>query len=240
MEELSRLEILIGKDAIEKLRKARIAVFGIGGVGGYVVEALARSGIGNLDLIDNDDVCLSNINRQIIALHSNIGQYKVDVAKARILDINSQCIVTTHKMFYLPDNADEIDLSCYSYVIDCIDTVTAKLELIRRCCLLDVPVISSMGTGNKLDPSQMQVCTLDKTDIDPLAKVMRRTLRKEGITHIKVVSSKEMPLKPRQDDEPEMQPGSSRKRAIPGSIAFVPATAGLLAAAEVIKDLIKA
>ena len=240
LNQYARTQLLIGEEGLEKLHRARVAVFGIGGVGAYCCEALIRSGVMTIDLFDDDRVSLTNLNRQLIALHSTVGRHKVDVMADRLHDINPEVRIVAHKMFYLPDNADEIDLSCYSYVIDCIDTVTAKLELIRRCCLLDVPVISSMGTGNKLDPSQMQVCTLDKTDIDPLAKVMRRTLRKEGITHIKVVSSKEMPLKPRQDDEPEMQPGSSRKRAIPGSIAFVPATAGLLAAAEVIKDLIKA
>lgn len=252
MHAFDRATMLLGTDAMQLLQQAHVAVFGIGGVGGYVVEALARSGIGQLSLFDNDTVAMSNINRQVIALHSNVGQYKVDVARQRIADINPQCVVYTHRMFYLPDNADAVDLGQYSFVVDCIDTVAAKLELARRCHRLHIPFLACMGTGNKLDPTLLRLTSLDKTDIDPLARVMRRTLRKEGITDIQVVSSTEPPRKPQLLDaahpivtahsEAELPSHAThteqrRQQRVPASYTCVPATAGLIAAAEVIRQL---
>ena len=228
----SRTEILLGKSAMEKLKNARVAVFGVGGVGGYVVEALARSGVGTLDLIDNDSVSESNVNRQIIALHSTIGRAKVDVAKERVKDINPDICVHAHKVFYLPETADEFDFTKYDYVVDAIDTVSGKLALIERAKEAKVPVISSMGAGNKLDPTAFEVADIQKTSVCPLARVMRRELKKRGIDHVKVVYSKEEPLpSPLQDEE--------SGKPIPGSIAFVPSVVGLILAGEVIKDLIK-
>ena len=194
--QFSRTQLLFGRAAMETLYNSRVAVFGIGGVGGYVAEVLARSGVGAIDLFDDDRVCMTNCNRQIYALLSTIGKYKVDIAEERIHDINRKCAVTTYKMFYLPTNADEIDLSQFDYVVDCIDTVSAKMELIRRCHRLNIPIISSMGAANKLDATAFRVADLSKTQMDPLAKVIRKKLRKEGITHLKVVYSEEEPLEP--------------------------------------------
>ena len=221
---------------MDKLAKARVAVFGVGGVGGYAVEALARSGVGALDLIDNDKVCLTNINRQIIATHKSIGQYKVDVAEERIKDINPGCAVRTYKTFYMPDTADQFDFNEYDYVIDAIDTVTGKIELVMQADKCGTPIISSMGAGNKLDPAAFEVADIYKTSVCPLAKVMRRELKKRGIKSLKVVYSKEEPIR-LVEDAPEEEREISQKRDIPGSTAFVPSVAGLIIAGEVIKDL---
>lgn len=231
-EQFSRTELLLGHEAMEKLAGSRVAVFGIGGVGGYVVEALARSGVGALDLIDNDKVALSNINRQIIATMKTVGMDKVDAAKERILDINPDCKVTTYKTFYMPDTADQFDFTLYDYVVDAIDTVTGKLTIIENAKKAGVPVISSMGAGNKLDASAFEVADLYKTSVCPLAKVMRRECKKRGIRSLKVVYSKEEPVK----SSAVLTEGG---RNIPGSIAFAPSSAGLVIAGEVIKDLTK-
>lgn len=230
----SRTELLLGGEAMERLRNARIAVFGVGGVGGYVAEALARSGIGMLDLIDSDTVSESNINRQIIALGSTIGQYKVDVAKSRIADINPDCNVTVHRMFFMPETADQLDFSQYDYVIDAIDTVTGKIEIIMRAKAAGVPVISSMGAGNKLDPTAFVVTDIYKTSVCPLARVMRREMKKRGVDSLKVVYSTEQAIVPQYNGE--TQPSG---KPIPGSNAFVPSVAGLIIAGEVIKELAK-
>ena len=234
--------MLFGQAAIETLQRSHVAVFGIGGVGGYAVEVLARSGVGEITLIDNDRVCWSNINRQIYALTSTIGQLKVDVAKARINDINPSCKVHCYPMFYLPENADEIDLSTYDYVVDCIDTIKAKLELIRRCHRLNVPLISSMGAANKIDATAFRVVDLSETNMDPLARILRKTLRKEGIVHLKVVYSEEQPLVPVESEKVEDSEANEEKvsthRTTPASNAFVPAAAGLIVGGEVVKDLI--
>jgi tRNA A37 threonylcarbamoyladenosine dehydratase len=232
--QFSRTELLLGKPAIETLHQSHVAVFGVGGVGGYVVEVLARSGIGTIDIIDNDRVCLSNINRQIIATHSSIGRLKVDVAEERIHDINPECKVTKYPMFYLPSNADEIDLSAYDYVVDCIDTVTAKLNIIQRCHKLGVPIISCLGAARKLDATRFEVTDLFRTTMDPLAKILRKKLRKTDVEHLKVVYSPEEPLDSIiTEDTPE------EERSVPASNAWVPATAGLICGGEVVKDLIK-
>ena len=220
----SRTEALLGEQAMEKLKKARVAVFGIGGVGGHVVEALVRSGVGAVDIVDSDKVCLSNLNRQIIATESSIGKYKVDVMKERILDINPEAVVNVHKCFYLPETKDEFDFSQYSYVVDAVDTVTAKIQLVMEAAEAGVPIISSMGAGNKLDPTAFQVADIYKTSVCPLAKVMRRELKKRGIKKLKVVYSKEQPVV---------------KNTVPASVAFVPSVVGLIIAGEVIKDLVK-
>ena len=248
LNQFSRTELLFGKEAMEKLANSRVAVFGIGGVGGYTVEALVRSGIGKLDLIDDDKVCLTNLNRQIIATRSTIGKYKVDVMRDRILDINPKAEVNVHKCFYLPETRDEFDFSQYDYVVDAVDTVTAKLEIIMRAKEAGVPVISCMGAGNKLDPTQFHVADIYKTTMCPLAKVMRRELKKRGVKKLKVVYSTESPVKPLENMENSCKtgcvcpPGTTHKctdrRAIPGSISFVPSVAGLILAGEVIKDLI--
>ena len=209
---------------MEKLKKARVAVFGIGGVGGHVVDALVRSGVGAVDIVDSDKVCLSNLNRQIIATESSIGKYKVDVMKERILDINPEAVVNVHKCFYLPETKEEFDFSQYSYVVDAVDTVTAKIQLVMEAEEAGVPIISSMGAGNKLDPTAFQVADIYKTSVCPLAKVMRRELKKRGIKKLKVVYSREQPVV---------------KNAVPASVAFVPSVAGLIIAGEVIKDLVK-
>ncbi len=223
---------------MERLKEARVAVFGVGGVGGYVVEALARCGIGTLDLIDDDKVCLSNINRQIIATRKTVGKYKVDVAKERILDINPEACVNIYKTFYLPDTAEQFDFSQYDYVVDAIDTVSGKLELVVQAEKADVPVISSMGAGNKMDPTAFQVADISKTSVCPLAKVMRRELKKRGIQHLKVVYSQEKPLVPKLDGVADAEePMAVKRRQIPGSNAFVPSVAGLIIAGEVVKDL---
>ena len=237
IEQFSRTEILLGSDAMKKLYGARVAVFGIGGVGGYTVEALARCGVGALDLIDSDTVSVSNINRQILATHSTVGKLKVDVAKARVLDINPNCDVKTYPCFYLPDTADQFDFTQYDYIVDCIDTVTGKLQLVERAVAAGTPIICSMGTGNKLDPSAFQVADISKTTMCPLARIMRKELKKRGINHLKVVYSQEEALTPVGTEEECALLG---KRQIPGSTAFVPGTAGLILAGEVIKDLIKA
>lgn len=225
MEIFSRTERLIGKAGLEKLKKSRVAVFGLGGVGGYVVEALARSGVGALDLFDNDRISESNVNRQIIALHSTIGKRKTEVAAARVKDINPEIKVQTHDVFFLPETADLFDFSLFDYVVDAIDTVSGKIALIEKAKAANVPVISSMGTGNKLNATAFEVADISKTSVCPLARVMRRELKKRGIEKVKVVYSKE---------EPKDVGGS-----VPASIAFVPPVAGLIMAGEVIKDLIK-
>ena len=243
----SRTELLLGKENMERLKNARVAVFGIGGVGGYTVEALARSGVGALDLIDNDKVCPSNINRQIIATEKTLGQYKVDAAKERILNINPEAVVRTYKTFYMPDTAGQFDFSQYDYVVDAIDTVTGKLTLAEEAYRCHVPIISSMGAGNKMDPTAFTVADITRTSVCPLAKVMRRELKKRGIPHLKVVYSTEPPLTPMEDGEADGQDGlacpsgeesvHARRRAVPGSNAFVPPVVGLIIAGEVVKDL---
>ena len=235
-EEFSRTARVLGCDAIQRLAGARVAVFGIGGVGGYICEALARAGVGAIDLFDSDAVSLSNINRQIIALHSTVGRPKVEVMRERILDINPLCTVTAHSTFYLPENADQFPLDGYDYIADAIDTVTAKIELILRAQAAGIPVISSMGTGNKLDPSRLQVTDLAKTTGCPLARVMRRELKARGITHLRVVYSDEPPVAS-PSDAPELS--DAHKRTPPGSLPFVPPVAGLLMASEIIRELIK-
>ncbi len=238
MNQFSRTEILLGKTAVDKLKSKRVAVFGIGGVGGYVCEALVRSGVGHFDLIDNDDISLTNINRQIIATHSTIGRDKVDVMKERMLDINPEADITIHKCFFLPENAHEFEFEKYDYVVDAVDTVTAKLQIIMCCKEKNVPVISSMGTGNKMDPSRFTVADIYDTIMCPLAKVMRKELKKREVDSLKVVYSDEKPLEP-SDDVDEVEQPSDGKRAIPGSSAFCPPVAGLILASEVVKDLIK-
>ncbi len=222
----SRTELLLGEIGIEKLRKARVAVFGIGGVGGYVCEALVRSGVGAFDLIDKDTVCLSNLNRQIIATRDTIGKYKTHVMKERMLSINPDVKIETHECFFLPENSHEFDFSKYDYVIDAVDTVTAKIELIMKAKEAGVPIMSSMGAGNKLDASKFQVADIYKTNVCPLAKVMRRELKKRGVKKLKVVYSEELPIK-------------NQEASFPGSVAFVPSVAGLIIAGEVVKDLCK-
>lgn len=229
----SRFELLIGEEKLQQLQNSHVLVFGVGGVGGYVVEALVRSGIGHITIVDNDEVSLTNLNRQIIATRETIGKKKVEVMRERILSINPDCFVTGLEMFYLPENADTIDLTKYDYVVDAIDTITSKIELAIRCEKLNVPLISSMGTGNKLNPAMLEVSDIYKTSVCPLAKVMRKELKTRGIKHLKVVYSKELPIRPRQSNEP------TNKRTVPGSSAFVPSSAGLLIASEVIKDLLK-
>lgn len=234
---------------MEKLAGSRVAVFGIGGVGGYTVEALVRSGVGAIDLIDDDKVCLTNLNRQIIATRSTVGKYKVDVMKERILDINPKVEVNVHKCFYLPETKDEFDFTQYDYVVDAVDTVTAKIQLVMEAKEAGVPIISSMGAGNKLDPTAFQVADIYKTSVCPLAKVMRRELKKRGIKKLKVVYSQENPISPIEDmaiscrENCICPPGAEHKcterRAIPGSTAFVPSVVGLIIAGEVIKDLAK-
>ena len=236
IEQFSRTQLLLGEAAMEKLYQARVAVFGIGGVGGYTVEALARAGVGQLDLIDSDTISVSNINRQILATHSTVGKLKVDVAKARVLDINPDCVVRTYPCFYLPDTADQFDFTQYDYIVDAIDTVTGKLQLVERAHAAGTPIICSMGTGNKLDPTMFQVADIARTSVCPLARIMRRELKKRGIDHVKVVYSLEEALTPVGAEEEMKLLG---KRQIPGSTAFVPGTAGLILAGEVIKDLIK-
>ena len=245
--QFSRTEILIGKEALEKLKASRVAVFGIGGVGGYVCEALVRTGVGAFDLIDDDKVCLTNLNRQIIATRDTIGRHKVEVMRERILSINPDAEVTTHRCFYLPENAQDFDFSSYDYVVDAVDTVTAKLEIVMRAKESNIPVISCMGVGNKLNPTQLEIADIYKTSVCPLAKVMRRELRKRGVDKLKVLYSKEEPITPLDDSEDTCRehcvcpPGTTRKctqrRAIPGSISFVPSAAGLIIASEVVKDL---
>ena len=239
-----RTRLLIGDDPVERLHKAKVAVFGVGGVGGFCVEALARAGVGTLHLYDDDTVSESNLNRQLIALHSPVGQPKVDVMAQRVRDIIPDCAVQAIPMFYLPENADRVDLSQYDYVIDAIDTVAAKLELAVRCTAGNIPLISAMGSGNKLDPTAFEVTDIAKTQGCPLARGMRKELRKRGIQHLKVVYSREEPLTPLAPPEEEApadnngtRPPSTARRATPGSISFVPAAAGLVLAGAVIRDL---
>lgn len=248
LNQFSRTELLLGKEAMEKLAHSRVAVFGIGGVGGYVVEALVRSGVGAIDLIDDDKVCLTNLNRQIIATRKTVGKYKVDVMKERVLDINPNCQVEAHKCFYLPETKDEFDFSQYSYVVDAVDTVTAKIQLVMEAKEKNIPIISSMGAGNKLNPAAFEVADIYETSVCPLAKVMRRELKKRGVEKLKVVYSREEPIKPLDDmaisckENCICPPGAEHKcterRAIPGSTAFVPSVVGLIIASEVVKDLI--
>ena len=246
--QFSRTQLLLGKPAIDTLNGSRVAVFGVGGVGGYVVEVLARSGVGALDIIDDDRVCLTNVNRQILATISSVGRHKVDVAEERIHDINPRCHVRKYQTFYLPSNSAEFDFSRYDYVVDCIDTVTAKLDLIKRCHELNIPIISCMGAAYKLDATQLQVTDIWKTINDPLAKVIRKKLRKTGITHLKVVYSPELPIE--SIDQPDIScryhcicpakdmRACTERHTIPSSNAWVPATAGLICGGEVVKDLV--
>lgn len=244
-EQFSRTALLLGEEAIERLQNARVAVFGVGGVGGYTAEALARSGVGSIDLIDNDKVCLSNLNRQIIATHQTIGRQKTEVMRERILSINPQAKVYVHNCFFLPETKDEFDFSLYSYVVDAVDTVTAKLTLAEEAKAAGVPIISSMGAGNKLNPFLFEAADIYETSVCPLARVMRRELKKRGIESLKVVYSKEEPRKPLSLGEEETEEGQGKeqdkearqRRATPGSTAFVPSVAGLLIASEVIRDL---
>lgn len=247
--QFARTQLLLGKEGMDALAGAKVAVFGIGGVGGYVVEALARSGVGSFVIVDDDKVCLTNINRQIIATKKTIGKYKVEVMRDRILEINPNANVEVRQCFYLPENAHEFDFAEYSYVVDAVDTVTAKIEIIMRAQAAGVPVISCMGAGNKLDPTQFQVADIYKTTMCPLAKVMRRELKKRGVKKLKVVYSTEKPVRPLEDMSiscrshcvcpPGTQHKCTERRDIPGSVAFVPPVAGLILAGEVIKDLTK-
>ena len=249
LNQFSRTQLLVGPEGIRALSQSRVAVFGIGGVGGYAVEALVRSGVGAIDLIDDDRVCLTNLNRQLHATRKTVGQYKVDVARDRILEINPDCVVQTHKTFYMPETAAQFDFTTYDYVIDAIDTVTGKLELITQAALTGTPIISSMGAGNKMDPTAFRVADIYETSVCPLAKVMRRECRKRGIRSLKVVYSEEPPIRPLEDMSISCRqhcicpPGTSRKcterRDIPGSTAFVPSVVGLIIAGEVVKDLTK-
>lgn len=247
--QFSRTELLFGKEAMDKLAGSKVAVFGIGGVGGYVCEALVRSGVGAFDLIDDDKVCLTNLNRQIIATRSTVGKYKTDVMRNRMLDINPNVEVEVHKCFFLPENADDFPWDSYDYVVDAVDTVTAKIALVMKCKEKNIPIISSMGAGNKLDGSQFKVADIYKTKVCPLAKVMRRELKKRGVKKLKVVYSEEIPTRPIEDMAISCRnncicpPGAEHKcterRDIPGSVAFVPSVAGLIIAGEVAKDLIR-
>lgn len=247
LNQFSRTELLLGKEAMNKLENSRVAVFGIGGVGGYVCEALVRSGVGSFDLIDDDKVCLTNLNRQIIATRKTVGQYKTEVMRDRILEINPKADVRIHQCFYLPENASDFDFSEYDYVVDAVDTVTAKIELIMRAKESGTPIISSMGAGNKLDASAFRVADIYKTKVCPLAKVMRRELKKRGVKKLKVVYSEEQPIRPVEDMAISCRshcicpPGAKHKcterRDIPGSVAFVPSVVGLIIAGEVVKDL---
>ena len=249
LNQFSRTQLLLGEEAMEKLKNARVAVFGIGGVGGYVCEALARTGVGHFDLIDDDKVCLTNINRQIIATRKTVGRYKTEVMKERMLEINPDIEVTLHQCFFLPETAEDFHFEDYDYVVDAVDTVTAKIELVMKCKEIGVPIISSMGAGNKLDASAFQVADIYKTQMCPLAKVMRRELKKRGVKRLKVVYSEEKPISPREDMSISCKnncicpPGAEHKcterRGIPGSVAFVPSVAGLIMAGEVVKDLIE-
>ena len=235
LNEFSRTRMLLGEDAMTRLAAARVAVFGIGGVGGHVVEALARSGVGTLEMIDNDTVSLTNINRQIIALHSTVGMPKVDAARARVLDICPKTQVIAHRAFFTPETAAQFDFTQYSYVVDAIDTVSGKIELAVRAHAAGVPILSCMGAGNKLDPTAFEVTDISKTSVDPLARVMRRELRRRGIEHLTVVYSKEPARTPLPDPDVEAEKG--KRRSVPASNAFVPAVAGLIAASKVIRDL---
>lgn len=247
LNQFSRTQLLIGADAIKKLSESRVAVFGIGGVGGYVCEALVRSGVGHFDLVDDDKVCLTNLNRQILATRKTVGKYKAEVMAERMLEINPDADIRIHKCFFLPENADDFPFDEYDYVIDAVDTVTAKLELIMRCKEKNVPVISAMGAGNKLDAGQMKIADIYETSVCPLARVMRHELRKRGVRSLKVVYSDEQPIRPIEDMSiscrshcicpPDAKHKCTERRDIPGSTAFVPAVAGLLIAGEVVRDI---
>lgn len=247
LNQFSRTELIFGKEAMEKLASSRVAVFGIGGVGGFTVEALVRSGVGAVDLIDDDKVCLTNINRQIYATRKTIGKYKVDVAAERIAEINPEAQVHTYKTFYMPETADQFNFTDYDYIVDAIDTVTGKIALVMNANAADTPIISSMGAGNKVDPTAFEVTDIYKTSVCPLAKVMRYELKRKGIKKLKVVYSKEQPITPIDDMAISCRtncicpPGTARKctqrRQVPGSNAFVPSVVGLIIAGEVIKDL---
>ncbi len=247
LNQFSRTQLLLGEEAMKRLSESRVAVFGIGGVGGYVCEALVRSGVGSFDLIDDDKVCLTNLNRQIIATRKTVGKYKADVMKERILEINPNAEVTVHKCFFLPENAEEFPFEEYDYVVDAVDTVTAKIEIVLQAQRKNIPVISCMGAGNKLDASQFRVTDIYKTKMCPLAKVMRRELKKRGVKKLKVVYSEEKPTRPMEDMSISCRtncicpPGAEHKcterRDIPGSLAFVPSVAGLIIAGEVVKDI---
>ena len=247
LNQFSRTQLLLGQDKMEELHKKRVAVFGIGGVGGYVCEALVRSGIGSFDLIDDDKVCLTNLNRQIIATRKTVGKYKTEVMKERMLEINPDVNVQIHNCFFLPENADDFPFSEYDYVVDAVDTVTAKIELIMRAQKENVPIISAMGAGNKLDAGRMKIADIYDTRVCPLARVMRRELKKRNVKHLKVVYSDEQPIRPLEDMSiscrshcicpPGAQHKCTERRDIPGSTAFVPAVAGLLIAGEIVKDL---
>lgn len=249
LHQFSRTELLLGKEAMEKLNNSKVAIFGIGGVGGYTAEALVRSGVGTLDLIDDDKVCLTNINRQIFATRKTVGKYKVDVAEERLHDINPDVIINTHKTFYMPDTAEQFDFSQYDYIVDAIDTVTGKITLVVNADKSGTPIISSMGAGNKLDASAFEVADIYSTSVCPLARVMRTELRKRKIKSLKVVYSKEKPITPVDDMAISCKqhcicpPGTARKctqrRQVPGSTAFVPSVVGLIIAGEVVKDLIR-
>lgn len=247
LNQFSRTQLLIGQDGMEKLANARVAIFGIGGVGGYVCEALVRSGVGKFDLIDDDRVCLTNLNRQIHATHRTVGQYKTDVMKARMLDINPYAEINVHKCFYLPENADQFPFDQYDYIVDAVDTVTAKIEIIMRAQRDNVPIISAMGAGNKMDASRFQIADIYDTKVCPLARVMRRELKKRNVKKLKVVYSDEQPVRPLEDMSiscrvhcicpSDTEHKCTDRRDIPGSTAFVPAVAGLLIAGEIVKDL---
>ena len=243
-----RTEMLIGAEGLARLRGARVAVFGLGGVGGYVAEALARAGIGTLDLIDNDRVAVSNLNRQIIALHSTLGQTKVEAAAARVRDIDPEIRLNLYQCFYLPETRNQFDFSAYDYVVDCIDTVTAKLDLVMQCRAVGTPIVCALGTGNKLDPTRLELSDISKTSVCPLARVMRKELRRRGVEHLKVVWSREEPIPPRFQPEPEAEAPQdpndpeafgNKRRGIPGSSPFVPPAAGLILASAVVRDLLK-
>lgn len=245
LDRFSRTQLVFGKEAMDRLKGSRVAVFGVGGVGGYTVEALARSGVGAIDIIDDDKVCLTNINRQIIATGKTVGKYKVDVAKERIEEINPDCKVTAFRTFYMPETADQFDFTKYDYIVDAIDTVTGKIALIENAKKAGTPIISSMGAGNKVDPTAFEVADIYKTSVCPLARVMRYELKRRGIKKLKVVYSKEKPIPPIADEDPNGENGClsmadkvAGKRQVPGSTAFVPSVAGLIIAGEVIKDII--
>ncbi len=249
LNQFSRTQLLLGRESMEKLAKSRVAVFGIGGVGGYVCEALVRSGVGAFDLVDDDKVCLTNLNRQIIATRKTVGQYKAEVMAARIREINPDADIRIHKCFFLPENADEFPFAEYDYIVDAVDTVTAKLALVMKAQALHIPIISSMGAGNKLDPTAFRVADIYKTKVCPLAKVMRIECRKRKVKKLKVVYSEEVPTRPIEDMSiscrthcicpPGAQHKCTERRDIPGSTAFVPSVVGLIIAGEVVKDLCK-
>ena len=247
LNQFSRTQLLLGQEAMKSLHKKKVAVFGIGGVGGYVCEALVRSGIGAFDLVDDDKVCLTNLNRQIIATRKTVGRYKTEVMKERMLEINPDADIQIHNCFFLPENADDFPFDEYDYIVDAVDTVTAKIELILRAQAKNIPIISAMGAGNKLDAGRLKIADIYKTNVCPLARVMRHELKKRHVKHLKVVYSDEPPIKPLEDMSiscrshcicpPGAQHKCTERRDIPGSTAFVPATAGLMIAGEIIKDL---